>query len=398
MGHVKNNKPEMRTIVFVDAVNFTNELKTHGRATIAPKIAQLQEFTEFFFVHKLRAEFIGKMGDGFLLLGPPTPPDVINAALSCQGFVVAYNVGKEGPQRLNTRIAIHYGLIAPPENGNYVDTNLNLTARLEGATPPNCVCISATLHDIVSDTLRDLTFRALKADFKGLGENRYYVVGDAAGRGSEPTRRESRLSFYFSTLSSLRDSEDWEAVRTTCEQALLDFPGNPEFTSQLGYSLTLLEDYPGAIRAYEQCVAKNYEVADSLLFMGRSYNWMGNQARAIDVLSEAVDKDPEPFHALADLADIYFDRCDYDEATKWAKRSLKVNRRFLFPIATLAAISVIKGDDDATVRLIRKVDVGRREGLRESVEFHLKTKGRKSYMKRLSAAFIAAGKKAGENQ
>jgi len=257
MGRVKKNKPEMRTIVFVDAVDFTSELKTHGKAEIAPKISQLQEFAEFFFVYKLKGEFIGKMGDGFLVLCPPTPPEVINEALSCQAFVAAHNFGKEGPQRLNTRIAIHYGLITPPENANYVDTNLNLTARLEGATPPNCVCISSTLYDIVSDTLRDLTFQELEANFKGLGQNKYYIVGDAVGRGFEPTRQEARLSFYLSTLSSLRDSEDWEAVKTTCEQALLDFPGNPEFSSQLGFSLMFLGDYPGAIRAYEHCVSNS---------------------------------------------------------------------------------------------------------------------------------------------
>jgi class 3 adenylate cyclase len=175
---------------------------------------------EFCFVYKLKGKFIGKMGDGFLVLCPPTPPEVITEALSCQAFIAAYNVGKEGVQVLNTRIAIHYGLIAPPEEGNYIDTNLNLTARLEGATPPNCTCISSTLYDIVVDTLRELTFKELESNFKGLGENKYYIVTDPAGGAPEPTRREARLSFYFSTLSALRDSEEWEAVKNTCEQAL----------------------------------------------------------------------------------------------------------------------------------------------------------------------------------
>jgi len=58
----KSTKPEMRTIVFVDAVNFTQELKTHGRAAISPKVNQLQEFAEFCFIYKLKGEFIGKNG------------------------------------------------------------------------------------------------------------------------------------------------------------------------------------------------------------------------------------------------------------------------------------------------------------------------------------------------
>jgi hypothetical protein len=79
-------EPEMRTIVFVDAVNFTSELKSHGRSIIAPKIRQLKEFTEFFFVYKLKGKLIGQMGDGFLVLCPPTPAEVITEALSCLSF------------------------------------------------------------------------------------------------------------------------------------------------------------------------------------------------------------------------------------------------------------------------------------------------------------------------
>jgi len=333
------------------------------------------------------------MGDGFLVLCPPGPPEVISEALSCQAFIDAYNVGKEQPLTLSTRIAIHYGLIAPPERSNYIDTNLNLTARLEGATPPNCICISSTLYDIVADTLRELTFQELETTFKGLGESKYYVVIGPAGRTSERSRRESRLSFYFSTLATVRKSADWEALKTTCEQALLDFPGNPEFTSQLGFALLVLGDYPGAIRSMEQCVAKDYAVGRSLLYIGRAYDRMGNQTRAIEILTEVTEKDPTPFHALADIADIYLRRRDYGEALKWAKKSLKVNRKFLTPMATLIAIYMIKREDDAGVRVIKKVRVDRRDLLRSLVERRLKEFKQKPFPRRLSAMFLAAAKK-----
>ena len=125
---------------------------------------------------------------------------------------------------------------------------------------------------------------------------------------------------------------------------------------------------------------------------------MGNQARAIEVLTEASEKNPRPFHALADIADLYFERHDYDEAMKWARKSLKVNRRFLFPIATLIAINIIRGDYEAIARLIKTVDVGRRQSLKMDVESRLKSVGQKAYKKKLDASFIAAGKQAGSNQ
>ena len=394
MRRARIKNPEMRTIVLVDAVNFTSELKMHGRGVITPKINRLQEFTEFFFVYKLKGEFIGKLGDGFLVLCPPKPPEVITEAVSCQGFIDAYNAGKAEPHTLNTRIAIHYGLIAPPEQGNYIDTNLNLTARLEGATPPNCICISSTLHDIVADTLRDWSFEELSSTFKGLGENKYYTVRGLPGGTPEPSRRESRLSFYLSTLSALRDVEDWEAVKNTCEQALLDFPGNPGFTSELGYALLILGDCPAAIRAFEQCVAKDYEVGTSLLFIGRAFDQMGNQARAVEVLTEAAEKESRPFHALGDIADIHLDRGDYKMAIKWAKRSLKANRQYIYPMVTLLAIHIIKRDDDAGVRIIKTVNVERRQYLRELVEERLELLGHKGYKTRLAAMFRAAAKNA----
>jgi class 3 adenylate cyclase len=389
MARPKTLKPEMRTIVFVDAVNFTSELKEHGRAAIAPKIAKLQEFVEFCFVYKLKGAFIGKLGDGFLLLCPPTPPEVIAEALSCQSFVDAYNVGKDEPDLLNTRIAVHYGLIAPPEGDNYIDTNLNLTARLEGATPPNFICISATLYDIVADTLKELTFEQLKSDFKGLGEKKYYVVKDPKGRSGAPSRREARLSYYFSILSALHDSENWEAAKTTCEQALIDFPGNPEFMSQLGWSLYLLDDYPGAIRAYEQCVAKNYDVASSQLFIGRAHMRMGNEVRALAVLTELSEKEDKSFHALSDIADFYFERNDFGNAEKWARESLKVNRQFLFPMATLIAMRLLQGDEETPLRIIRGVEPYRRSFLREAIESRCKIIGVRGFNRVLDGVFNA---------
>jgi class 3 adenylate cyclase len=383
----KTLKAEMRTIVFVDAVNFTSELKTHGKPIISPKINRLQEFVEFFFVYKLKGEFIGKMGDGFLVLCPPTPPEVIASALSCQEFVRAYNVGKDGPGLLNARIAIHYGLISPPQGGNYIDTNLNITARLEGATPANCTCISSTLHDIVVDTLRELTFEKMASEFKGLGENKYYLVTDRAGGTSEPTRQEARLSFYISTLSALHDAESWEAAKTTCEQALLDFPSNPEFISQLAFSLYRLEDYPGSIRYYEQCVTKGYESGRALLYIGRAYDAMGNSTHALDVFLQAVANDEVAFHALCDIADIHFMRRDLANAKEWAEKSLKANSYFISPMALLVAIGIINDDNHAAAEVLKRVDAGRRGMLRRFAEQNLQRFRQKGFKRKLDELF-----------
>jgi hypothetical protein len=103
---------EMRSIVFVDAVNFTYELKAHDRPLVTAKINRLREFVEFFFVYKLKGLLIGELGDGFLILCPPEPHRVLAEAFGCMSFIRAHNHGKKEPAIINARIAVHYGLIA----------------------------------------------------------------------------------------------------------------------------------------------------------------------------------------------------------------------------------------------------------------------------------------------
>lgn len=372
MAKKRTTKEEMRTIVLVDAVNFTQELKSHGKAVVDPKIRQLLEFVEFFFVYKLKGEIIGKMGDGFLVLCPPKPIEVINEAIACQTFVTSYNHGKRSPHTLNVRIAIHYGLIAPPEAGNYIDTNINLASRLEGVTPPNSICVSSVLHGIVSDILRSHKFEKSGSNLKGLGQHDYYILKSFPLKPADPTRREARLGFYFSILEALREAENWEAVRDTCEQALADFPDHPEFTSQLAFSYLILSEYLHSIRYYEQCVEMGYEVGDALYFMGCSHRHLGNVARALEVLEEAIGVDPNLFHAMLELAEIHLDRKEYAKALQWAKKASKLAPRFPDPRAVQVAIALITGDGDFD-QIIRKLpsEVKTRPEFESSVKDHL---------------------------
>lgn len=384
-------KEDMRTIIFVDAVNFTHELKTYGKAVVDPKINQLHEFVEFFFVYKLKGAIIGKMGDGFLVLCPPKPIEVINEAIACQSFISAYNHGKETPNTLNVRIAIHYGLIAPPEGGNYIDTNLNLASRLEGVTPPNSICISSVLYEIVADVLRGYKFEKLTSKFKGLGQNEYYLIISYPAKLADPTRREARLSFYFSILNALRDAENWGAVRDTCEQALTDFQGHPEFTSQLAYSFLILGEYVQSIRYYEQCIAMGYEAADSLYFMGCAHCQVGNVARAIEILEEAIERDSKLFHAMLELAEIHLERKEYQKAKQWAKKAIRLAPRFADPPAVLVAVAMILKDGNLE-DLLKKIpsELRMRPEFRLKVEEYLPIQDNTSNRKKLGVALKAA--------
>lgn len=209
MARKHHSLPEMHTILMIDAVDSTSEIRMYGRNVIAPKIKALREFVEFFFVYKLKGAIIGKLGDGFLVLCRGAElPEVLEEAFSCMSFVRDHNMKLTRVQALNIRIAIHYGLVAPPDGGNYLDSNLHFAARLEGATPPNTICVSAVLHDIVADTLRQYSFAPMDAHFRGLGQTRFYSIQHASDVSTQAISEETQRSFYLPAIEALQGSEE----------------------------------------------------------------------------------------------------------------------------------------------------------------------------------------------
>lgn len=378
---------EMRSVVLVDAVNFTHELKTEERAIITAKINRLREFVEFFFVYKLKGSLIGELGDGFLLLCPPEPHRVLSEAFECMSFVRAYNHSKKKTAVLNTRIAVHYGLIAPPEGGNYMDTNINLTSRLEGVTPPNSICVSSVVRDIVSDTLRHFEFKELTSDLKGFGQSKFYIVTGKSDSIPDPTRNESRLGFYLSTIDTLRTADDWEAVRSTCEQALVDFPSNPEFTFHLAYSSLILDRCSEAIEAFQECVRMNYEVGDALHFIGMAYRDLGDESRAVESFEMCVQAAPDHCHAMVEMGDICFEHRQYAEAWRWAKRATRVAPRFFHPRALEIAIALILGKKLDLTKVVKHVPPRNRVLFRSYIQEYLETARVLKYRRLLDGVF-----------
>lgn len=380
---------EMRTVLFIDAVNFTEELKSHDRATITAKINHLREFAEFFFIYKLKGSMISELGDGFLILCPPEPHKVLNEAFACMSFIRAYNYGKEIPTVLNVRIAIHYGLIAPPEGDNYIDSNINLASRLEGKTPPNCICVSSVVHDIVSDTLRYYQFEELNTELKGFGQSKFYLVSSNSEIVAEPSRNEERLGFYLSTISALRRAFNWDAVLNTCKQALLDFKSNPEFTYQMALASMFLRKYNDAISSFEDCIKMSYNVADSLNFTGRAYCRLGNVSRAIEYFNKSIESNPKKFHAMVSLGEIYMERRQYDQAWVWGEKAMEIAPRYYAPRAILIALAIVTKKRRSIEKLVKDIPDRNRFRFRTEIEKHLKMLGAVKYQDRIDSAFIS---------
>ena len=181
------------------------------------------------------------------------------------------------------------------------------------------------------------------------------MISSPSDKSVEPTRRESRLSFYFSTIDTLRTAEESEAVRDTCEQALIDFPDNPELMSQLGFSLLRLEEYEECISVYERCVQMNYEISQSLYSIGCAYHHLGDYDRTLASFKEAIRRNPRHFHSMAGIATIALGRGEFSEAAKWSRRALKYNPAFLTPLSVLIVIALIEKDHESIPLLIERL-------------------------------------------
>jgi class 3 adenylate cyclase len=389
-GRIRSRVAQLRCIVFVDAVNSTQELKTLGHAVVGRKIAALRDFAEFCFVYRLGGEFIGELGDGFLILCPPDPARVLTEAFVCMDFIRAHNHGVQPPADLNVRIAVHFGLVQPPEGQNYLDANISLTSRLEGATPPNSICCSSVLRDIVAPTLREYQFAEGGADLKGFGETKYYILSHSAVQAENATRSE-RLSFYLGTIDALARAGNWKAVAATCQQGLRDFKDNPEFWNQFAFANIILRNDDEMVRGFKECVRLNYKLGESLGFLGRHYQLGGDLDTAVSTLNQALEIDPKHFHAMTHLAEIYAKKGAIKEARLWTRRALKFAPRYYTPIAMLIALDIGQGNTTALERAIGKIPehnlVFFHREVRDYLKELLKTKHLRSVEQLLASVF-----------
>jgi tetratricopeptide (TPR) repeat protein len=387
-GQDRSRAAQLRCIVFVDAVNSTQELKTLGHPAVGRKIAALRDFAEFCFIYRLKGEFIGELGDGFLILCPPDPPRVLAEAFVLLDFVRAHNHGAQPPADLNVRIAVHFGLVEPPAGRNYLDANISLTSRLEGATPPNAICCSSVLHDIVAPTLREYRFAEADGDLKGFGETKYYILS-RSNSDEENVKRNERLSFYLGTINALTRAGNWKAVAATCEQGLKDFKDNPEFWYQFAFANIKLGNDDEMVRGFKECVRLNYKLGDALFFLARRYVKVGDIDEAVNTLKRALEIDPNYEHAMTALAEIYAKKGLLKEARLWTRRALKLQPRFFVPIAMLAALDIGQGDMTILERAIARLHEHNLVWFHRDVRGHLKALNKTKYLRSIEQILVS---------
>jgi tetratricopeptide (TPR) repeat protein len=243
------------------------------------------------------------------------------------------------------------------------------------------------VRDIVCDTLRNIDFVELTSDLKGFGQSRFYLVTSKTDPIPRATRNENRLGFYLSTIDALSNGEDWEAVLNTCRQALLDFPGNPEFIFHLAYAGLILERNAEAIASFEECVRAGYEVGDALHFIGAAYRALGDEARAVEHFQKCLQAVPAYFHAMVEMGEICFEHKEYHQAWKWAKRAARRAPRFFYPRALEIAIALILGKNIDLRPLVERVPDHNRSVFRLCIEDYLEIAGKAKHRRQLDLVF-----------
>lgn len=186
-GKAKAKYYDSVTVIFTDFKDFTVISK---KMTANKLVTELHYcFSEFDkIIRKYNIEKIKTIGDSYMCVGglpianQSHPFDAISAALEIRDCMLKYNAEKEakGEYGFDVRIGLHTGPVVAGIVGvnkfayDIWGSTVNTASRMEEASEPNKINISASLHSIIKDHYR-CTLRG-KIDVKGLGKVSMYFV------------------------------------------------------------------------------------------------------------------------------------------------------------------------------------------------------------------------------
>jgi len=186
-GEARAKYYESVTVIFTDFKDFT-AISRHKNANEI--VAELHRyFSEFDrIIRKYNIEKIKTIGDAYMCVaGLPVanethPFDAVNAAIEIRDCIFRYKKERmaRGLEGYDARIGIHTGPVVAGIVGvdkfayDIWGITVNTASRMEEASEPNKINISASLYEIIKDRY-ECTLRG-KLDVKGLGKVAMYFV------------------------------------------------------------------------------------------------------------------------------------------------------------------------------------------------------------------------------
>lgn len=93
------------------------------------------------------------------------------------------------------------------------------------------------------------------------------------------------------------------------------------------------KDFPAAIRALEECAARDPGDVGTLDLLAQCHRWAGANDKAIEVAEKALTLDPTDFSSLRLLSVILADRGEHNRAVEYVRRGVQHYPKEMAPLA-----------------------------------------------------------------
>lgn len=165
-GGVENNRRTM-VILFADLKGSVNVFQEKGTIMARNWIFNLYHIlTAVITSHK--GMHIKNIGDAILAVFDD-PCEAARAALEMQADLKKHNARTDEADRYYIRIGMNIGTVLF-ENNDVFGNSVNIAARVQAITPPECIFITGGLYDVIKENM-DIQFRHLGDEqLKGVRE------------------------------------------------------------------------------------------------------------------------------------------------------------------------------------------------------------------------------------
>ncbi len=109
------------------------------------------------------------------------------------------------------------------------------------------------------------------------------------------------LSDFISISKKLRSHSKYSESLSLLNKALILYPNSPDLFFQKGFTLYYLQDFPGAIECYQNCLKLNPKHSDVFVNMGVALKESGKIKEAIEAYKKAIELNSDDEKAYVNL-------------------------------------------------------------------------------------------------
>ncbi len=148
---MNTQKRKLTTILAMDVVNYSKKMAVDDEGTLK-QLAVCRKIIENT-ITSAEGRIFNVAGDAFMIEFS-SPVQAVNSAIKIQKEILNLNKKISKDKTLEFRVGINMGDVLIQEDNLFGD-GVNVAARLEAIAPPGRICISGSVHSLVSNNVKE---------------------------------------------------------------------------------------------------------------------------------------------------------------------------------------------------------------------------------------------------